>query len=126
VIALAGVVKQGPFVDIDEVQIYIFVVDQSLKYFYLFQGLGSDPVLHFAEAVEDRGSIVFVKSIYFAAMLKQNIQQLQGRVKASRVEDQMMERVSLVHVLKVRIHSYTKQMLDLSDCVILVPFDDFD
>ena len=73
-IALAGVVKQSSLVDIDEVQVNIFVVDQSLKNFYLFQGLGSDPVLHLAEAIEDRRSIVLVESIYLAAMLKQDIQ----------------------------------------------------
>ena len=77
-VALAGIVKQGTFVNIDKIQIDVFVVDQNLKNLHLFQRLGSDSILHLAETVEDRRSIVLVKGIDLATMLEKDIQQFKG------------------------------------------------
>jgi len=38
----------------------------------------------------------------------------------------MMERVSLVHVLEVRVHSQRQQMFDLLDSIVVVSLDNFD
>ena len=52
-VSLAGVVQNGSSVDIDKVQVDVFVVDENLENLHLLEGFLGLEVLHLTETVEN-------------------------------------------------------------------------
>ena len=59
-VSLAGVVQNGSSVDIDKVQVDVFVVDENLENLHLLEGFLGLEILHLAETVENGGPVVFI------------------------------------------------------------------
>lgn len=103
------------------------MVHQDLQDFHFLEGLTSHFFFHFAEAVENGGSVILIEGVDFGPLLKEEFGEIGGGgVEVGGVEDEVVEGSAFVHVLEVGVDARPQQILYLFQSEHLASLDYFD
>lgn len=78
---------------------------------------------HITKAIKYGRTFILIKSVDIGALFDQQPTHLGVGVHIGGMEDQMVKRITFVHINFVGTHLEGKQMLDLLDSEIPAPFD---
>ena len=70
-IFLTSIVKNSPFVNVNEIEVDILMVDQHLQHLHFLQWFRSTLIFHITETIKNGRSVVFIKSIDFTTIIYQ-------------------------------------------------------